>query len=85
MQLNKIKGRGGVLGEINGDIVTVRKGFLKGKISFNKSEISSMEIKKCIYDLPFLEKTLIFRVGNKQYKLKRLPAKQISQFQSSLI
>lgn len=86
MQINQeIKGRGGSLIKITNDEITIKKGILKGEMSFKKSDISLIEIKKSAYDLPFLEKTLIFQVNGKQYKIKHLPAKKAEQLKSSLI
>ncbi|MEA2064822.1 MAG: hypothetical protein U9O66_00810 [Patescibacteria group bacterium] len=78
----KIKGRGGSSIEIIDDTINIKKKAFKGEIFFNKSDISSIEIKKSIYDLPFFEKTLIFQIGSKKYKIKRLPSKKLKEFKN---
>lgn len=77
MQNFIIQGRAGSLVEIINDNVRIKTGVGKNEINIKKQSVDSYEIKRSIYDFPFLEKTLIIVSGGKKYKIKRLPAKKI--------
>lgn len=51
--------------------------FMKGaSMSFDKSEISEIMIRKGMYDFPFLEKSVVIRLKNgKKYVIRRLKSK----------
>jgi hypothetical protein len=85
MENELIKGRAGTSIKISGEKIIIKKGIGKDESIILKSSITFVESKKSIYDIPFLEKTLVIRADGKTYKIKRLPAKSAEQLKSFLI
>lgn len=65
------KARSGYQVSISPQSVRLVKGM--SVVSFNRDSISEVSIKSSMYDLPFLERTIVIRLNNKKkYTIKRL-------------
>lgn len=84
VQTMQYKSRSGYKVTVVKESITLER--LNRSVSFNKSDISEVYLKRSIYDLPFFESTIVVRLNSgKKYSIKRLPKKDATRIYIDLI
>ena len=80
------KARAGYTITIDGSRITLKEFMKDSEVTFDKSEISEVELRRGVYDIPFLEKSIALRLKNgKKYVIRRLKKKEAEEIRNQLL